>query len=236
MLKNAIKLFIISALFICGVAWAKPVPILMYHHLREPQGFSGAKKDLSCPPKVFIDHLNYLKSKGYNVVTFKDVADGNEGLKPIILTFDDGTYTHWWAYQELKKRNLKGVFFVSVNAIDTRNYLKKWQLDLMVNDGMEIGSHSFSHPDLRTLSFGQLTHEIYESKIKLESMFQTKVIAFAYPFGNYSKEIIDIIESSGYSYARTTDEGITDFGKDKNFRLTVIYIHCNTRNLEKLLK
>ena len=44
----------------------------------------------------------------------------------------------------------------------------------------------------------------------LENKFNTQVTSFAYPFGIYSNEDINIIKGSDYSSAVTTEEGVAD--------------------------
>ena len=49
-----------------------------------------------------------------------------------------------------------------------------------------------------------------ECKKILEETFNTKVESFAYPFGIYNKEDVDIIRNSSYDSAVTTKEGTSD--------------------------
>ena len=46
-----------------------------------------------------------------------------------------------------------------------------------------------------------------ECKNILETTFNTKVSSFAYPFGIYNAEDVEIIKTSYYESAVTTDEG-----------------------------
>jgi hypothetical protein len=39
---------------------------------------------------------------------------------------------------------------------------------------------------------------------RLEEFFQVPVLGFAYPFGTYNEMVMDILRSSGHTYARTT--------------------------------
>jgi hypothetical protein len=53
-------------------------------------------------------------------------------------------------------------------------------------------------------------YEMLECKNILESQFNTKVSSFAYPFGIYNEEDVDIIQASQYDSAVTTDEGVVE--------------------------
>ena len=50
-----------------------------------------------------------------------------------------------------------------------------------------------------------------ECKNILETTFNTKVSSFAYPFGIYGNDDVEIVKNSSYESAVTTDEGVADF-------------------------
>ncbi len=229
------KLAGLLAGLLLAFAWLSPafsdqrIPILMYHSI------NNGGRDLQLSPQTFQRHLDFISEIGAQPVTFKDIAKGLEFKKPIILSFDDGVISHWWAYQELKKRNMTGVFFPVWKMIGdkyrNKNYLSAEQVRIMGQDGMEIGSHGMSHPDLRKASTQRVGYEINESKERLEKLLNTEVITFCIPYGWYDKRTLLILEQSNYHYARTTNEGISTFGQTRNFSLKIIYIHRKTLDL-----
>ncbi len=228
-----------AGLLIAGLllafAWLTPafsdqrIPILMYHSI------NNGGRDLQLAPEAFQKHLDYIRDVGYTTVTFKEIAWGFVVQKPIILSFDDGVISHWYAYEELKKRNMVGVFFPVYNIIGdkwrNKNYLNSDQAKIMAQNGMEIGSHGMSHPDLRKASTQKIGYELNESKDRLEKLLNTEVITFCIPYGWYDKRTLQILEQSNYHYARTTNEGISTFGQTRNFGLKIIYIHRKTLDL-----
>jgi peptidoglycan/xylan/chitin deacetylase (PgdA/CDA1 family) len=229
-----VKIIKILILILCihilsGFASAEQIPILMYHNILEGKGMRRAAKDLACPPQQFWAHLLYIQQAGYRTVTFKDMKDNRyPKAKKIIITFDDGLISQWDAFDELQKRNMVAVFFPVLRSIGNRKYLNEGQLRVMARMGMEIGSHSMTHPFLVRSSEKKVEFEIRESKVQLERITGIEVITFCYPYGRYSNKIIKVVESAGYYYARTTNEAIADFSYAKNFELPVIYIHNNT--------
>ena len=81
----------------------------------------------------------------------------------------------------------------------------------MLDSGVfELGGLTISHPYLPNTSIDIKKHEILECKNILETTFNTKVSSFAYPFGIYNDEDIDIIETSNFESAVTTDEGVVN--------------------------
>jgi peptidoglycan/xylan/chitin deacetylase (PgdA/CDA1 family) len=232
-MKRVYALIIGIFLVFQGLAFSEdqPVPILMYHSVA-----SGRQRDLILPPTVFQKHLDYLQEHGYNTTTFEEVRAGRIPPKPVILTFDDGTLSHWWVFCELSKRNMTGVFFIPTKSIGSKKYLNRYQIETMAFQGMEIGAHTVSHPYLTKISYDRLLRELKDSKETLEQITKKTVITFAYPYGIYDLKVIDAVWFVGYHYARTTDEGVSVWGQSRNYRLKIIYIHRRTVDLKKWLK
>lgn len=64
----------------------------MYHHVVE-EGKEVNK--ITITTKRFEEDMEYLKTKGYTSISFKELIDYDEGKgnfpdKPVIITFDDG--------------------------------------------------------------------------------------------------------------------------------------------------
>lgn len=188
------------------------IPILMYHYIRvvaDPNDKLGI--NLSVTPNKFAKQLDYLQTKGYHTINFQDVLTGNIPANPIILTFDDG-YEDFYtaAYPELKKHNMTAVSFIITGKSDS-NYMTKAQIKSLSDAGIEIGSHTISHPDLSTLSEAKANVEINSSKTELENIIGRKVISFCYPSGKYTDKTIDSVKNAGYLFATTTKSGIGEF-------------------------
>ena len=76
------------------------------------------------------------------------------------------------------------------------------------SDIFELGGHTISHPFLPNLTIEEKENEIISCKTILENKFNTKVTSFAYPFGIYAQEDVQIIKNSSFESAVTTDEGV----------------------------
>ena len=189
------------------------IPIFMYHYIRElndPNDKIGT--NLSISPEKFAGQLDLIKAKGYTTITFKDIADGNIPDKPVILTFDDGYedfYTN--AYPELRKRGMKAVSYIITGNIKKDGYMSAEEINKISNDGVEIGSHTVSHPDMSKVTTARAEMEARESKRILGEITERPIISLCYPSGKYNSETEKIIKDYGYSYAVTTNSGITSF-------------------------
>lgn len=80
-----------------------------------------------------------------------------ERFKCIALTFDDGPWPYTPALLDnLKKHKAKATFFVLGRKVESRADMMK----RMVDEGHEIGNHTWDHPDLTKLSDEEILSEI----------------------------------------------------------------------------
>ncbi|MCB0193164.1 MAG: polysaccharide deacetylase family protein [Anaerolineae bacterium] len=192
------------------------VPILMYHYLSAPPfGADAIRTDLSVSPDLFDTHLAYLQEAGYESISFQQLAvalSRGEALppKPVIITFDDGyrdSYEN--AFPVLQKYGYTATFFIFTQPIDTANvdFLSWDMVREMHQAGMEFGSHSHTHPDLRNRDVEFLLREIVTSKELIEQNIGEKIRAFAYPSGMYDETATRVVKSAGFWAAVTTQWG-----------------------------
>jgi len=81
--------------------------------------------------------------------------------------------------------------------------------ELAGTDGVEIGSHSVTHPALQVLPDDEQRAEMEESAILLRSLVGRPIEAFSYPHGRLSDQTAAIARDCGYSLAcTTTPEGV----------------------------
>lgn len=211
----------------------RPIPVVMYHHIREPEATDPAVlTDLSCPPSRFVEHLKMLHAEGYTAITFRHLLDDLAGYrplppKPIILTFDDGSRDNTRAARALHAFGWRGVFFVTSATIGRKTHLQRDHLVRLARAGFEIGSHSVSHPDLTTLSDRDLKRQLQHSKEQLETWIGQPIVSFSYPGGRYDARVQKAVAQAGYLLARTTHSGIDDPFL-RPYRIPMIRIHHDT--------
>ncbi|MFA5927325.1 MAG: polysaccharide deacetylase family protein [Patescibacteria group bacterium] len=191
------------------------MPTLMYHHIRE---YSFEKDEigtqLSVSPSTFAKQLDDIAQKGYQTTTFSDLANGNMPAKPIILTFDDG-YQNFYdnAFPELKKRNMKAELNVITSYVGRDGYVTNDEIIELSENGIEIGAHTVTHPDLSKISEESAKKEIFESKSQLENLLGTTIVTFCYPSGKYNDSIEALTKEAGYKFAITTENKLSTFNK-----------------------
>lgn len=87
----------------------------------------------------------------------------------------------------------------------------------MDSNGVEIASHTLTHPILTNVDDERLYRELHESRARVESMLGHEVKSFCYPNGNYSERVIREVERAGYDCAVTTRNGLN--GRHNNVLL-----------------
>jgi len=131
------------------------------------------------------------------------------GQEQIALSFDDGHVSDYeLVLPRLQAHHATATFFITPNFIGQAGYLSWYQVKQLHEAGMEIGSHSLSHPYSTTLSADQLLTEMQHSKDQIEQHIGTDVKSFAYPYGDYSRQTHQVARSAGYRYICTSKPGL----------------------------
>jgi len=86
---------------------------------------------------------------------------------------------------------------------DTDVWRLGWDEMLEAYDGFAIANHSLTHPRLEQIPIEQAREEIRVGRERLQAFFQDEIRGFAYPFGSYSPEVMEVIRDCGHAYART---------------------------------
>ena len=86
--------------------------------------------------------------------------------------------------------------------------------------GMDIASHSHTHPNLTALSREELYYELLESKRILESL-GVEVKTFVYPYGAWNTTVAQAVAEAGYLCARTVEPACMNLTLLPDFRYQV---------------
>ncbi len=205
------------------------VPILLYHYVEYVKDEGDTiRKSLNIVPIVFEEEVKTLKDAGFVFITPKDLADLYDDKiklpkKPIILTFDDG-YRDFYTdvFPILKKYNIKAIAYIVPNFLDKPNNLTSRQLKEIVQSGLvEIGAHTMNHTYLAGLPLKRVRSEIEESKKYLEEKTGIPIVSFAYPYGAFDNQAIQVVKDVGFKTAVTTISGtlITDTNRYFLYRI-----------------
>ncbi|MEO0071719.1 MAG: polysaccharide deacetylase family protein [candidate division WOR-3 bacterium] len=142
----------------------------------------------------------------------------------VILTIDDGySSVYHNVYPLLKRYKMSATLGLIVNSLNpnwsgyenSTGFLTYAQVKEMIDScGVEIASHTLSHPWLTRLDSAKVWEEISRSKVILESIFQVPVITFIYPYGDMDSRIVKMLRPAGYLLARAVRSGEVNFWVD----------------------
>jgi len=222
------------------------VPILMYHYISEPPpDADDIRRDLSVSPEQFDDHLRYLSTAGYHVITLDDLLYAltlGRPLpeKPVILTFDDGYEDNYlYAFPLLQKYGMVGEFFIITDFVNQARpgYMTWAQIEEMARAGQRFGSHSRDHPDLRGKSVDYLVWQALGGMEAIQEHLGYHPRWISYPSGKYDDQTIAVYRSAHYWGGLTTNPGATHT-LENIFELKRMRVHgyYTAENLAALLK
>lgn len=115
-----------------------------------------------------------------------------------MLTFDDGFANFYeFAWPVLARHNFTATVFIITGhmgggnnwapppaGLGTRKILSWRQAAELFANAIEIGSHTKTHPDLRSCSIEEAEQELSSSRAEIEDRLGAPVSSFAYPYGS----------------------------------------------------
>lgn len=200
---------------------SKRTVVLCYHSVHSTTPFASAT------PRVFEQHLIWLKQH-CTIVPFSQitavVSGSGEGYPCVAITFDDGYVDNYeCAFPLLQRYEVPATFFLTVGfmerdpaVVERFEILRRtraedlhsltWvQAREMLRAGMEVGAHTYSHPNLARLDRPAAEVELRRSKEIMEDRLGQRISLLAYPFGrpklNFTSETVEVVAQVEYEYA-----------------------------------
>jgi peptidoglycan/xylan/chitin deacetylase (PgdA/CDA1 family) len=195
--------------------------MLMYHGTAS--GTAVPENRYSVSALRFKQQIEFLQEYKWKTICLRDLAAPAQlPQRSILITFDDGYRNNFDnAFMPLIERNMCATWFVVSGRIgqhahwlgpktsDTR-MLEFDQLREMAASGMEIGSHTCTHPDLTVVTEDIVSYEIRRSKDELEDIFGFGITSFAYPYGRFNDHAMDAVHDAGYKHACSVRPGVVN--------------------------
>ncbi len=188
-------------------------PILAYHGLYSEGPRDGRNDDPYCVKESdFEIQMSIISEGGFNLLATDDIAEyrsENTSRRNLAITFDDGYESVYKiAFPILRDLGLKATVFVISGFIGRQGYLNERQILEMAEHGIDIQSHSVSHPCLPDLTEMKIQEELSASKTTLEDLVGKPVRGFAFPGGFYDRRVFRLAKDCGYKALYTSDPGL----------------------------
>jgi peptidoglycan/xylan/chitin deacetylase (PgdA/CDA1 family) len=208
---------------VLGAASGSRVPILMYHSISDNLfGKSHPYYQINTSAEVFAHQMRWLRNHGYQTVDLPELIEKFEGCekltKKFVITFDDG-YRDFLdgALPALKQCGFSATIYLATDRIQDSparlngaEYLTWRDARELRDQGIQFGSHTVSHPDMRSLGPEQIEYELGYSKEVIEQKLGEAITSFAYPFAfpeedlDFTRFLLDALENQGFQNGVTT--------------------------------
>ncbi len=231
----------------------RKIPILMYHSVggRE-QSARGAYYQTSVSPENFFRQMTFLHLRGYRSCTLGeaiarlDEPTSGADDKVVVITFDDGFADFYYeAFPILHRFGLTATMFVTTGyigdspiAFKDHNCMTWPQIRELQKSGIEFGSHTATHPQLRTLDRPAIERELTDSKRAIEDKTGCATQSFAYPYAfpqvdtKFKRLLRECLEIAGYVNGVCTTVGRANTSSE---RLFLERLPVNDHDDERLL-
>ena len=206
--RYAIGNFIAGLVLAWGsLAWATPdtgAVVLMYHRFGESRYPST-----NITIEQLEAHIEELKSGPYHVLPVADIIDALKLGGPLPdhavgITIDDAyasAYTEAWP--RLRRAGFPFTVFVATDPVDRGVAgMMTWdQIREMARAGVAIGHHSVSHPHMAGGEASVNARELAKAGARIAGELGRAPVLFAYPYGEASLAVIDLVREAGFAAA-----------------------------------
>lgn len=187
-------------------------------------------RGLVVSPQDFSRQMALLKLMGYRGLSMGQLEPylrGQRQGKVVGLTFDDGYQNNLLhALPALLRNGFSATCYAVSHALGGTNawdvkmgvpnkpLMTSAECQTWVARGMEIGSHTCNHVNLRECTDDQARLEICQSRQELENQIGCQVQHFCYPYGWFKPQHRQMVQEAGYITATTTVRGRAIPGDD----------------------
>ncbi len=164
--------------------------------------------------------------------------------KALTLSYDDGVEQDEKLIAIVEKYGLKGTFNINSGCfppegttyapgtIHRRMPLNRLK-EVYAKSSWEIAAHAYTHASLVGLPANIAAEEVLRDRKELEDIFGAVIRGFAYPYGAFDDQSVEILRSCGICYARTV-QSTRDFHLPKDWLRLQATCHHNDPELMNL--
>jgi peptidoglycan/xylan/chitin deacetylase (PgdA/CDA1 family) len=211
------------------------IPILMYHGVDKGTTARHSYFETNVSPELFDHHMQFLRENGYRSITLGEaVAAVHHPLNEnrfVVITFDDG-YRNFYtdALPILNTYGFSATVFIASGltrdqrtGMGSKEFMTWEEVRRIQANGIQIGSHTVTHPQLRGLSVQRVADEIRHSKQTIEAKLGRTVESFSYPFAfpgedrQFLRAIRNLLQMNGYKNGVCTTIGTASREHDAFF-------------------
>ena len=209
--KSLFLIFIISCSYTFPALSEPGISVFMYHRFGEDRYPSTNVSE-----EQFKSHIEYILNNKLKVIDLNDVIksfDMNETFDDKAVAFSvDDAYSSFYqiAWPVFRDKNIPVTLFVSTDIIDkkTKGYMTWDEVKKFIEEGGSVGQHTSSHLHMPLNSISEIKEDILNSHKSWIKNIGYIPKLFAYPYGESSNEVIDILKEFGISHAFGQHSGV----------------------------
>ena len=218
------------------------LPILQYHHVS-----ASSPASTSVTPEQFTEHMDYLKSSGFQVVDLRSALDDLKANKPlpdkaVAISFDDAYQSIYQAgFPILKERNFPFTVFINTEPVErnSSSFLTWAQMKEMQASGGVFANHTINHPymlrkenaETDSAWLARMSKEVDTVEALLTKHLGDSPKMLAYPYGESDRQIRTMMRDKGI-IAFGQQSGVvsadSDFENLPRFPASGVYANLST--------
>lgn len=214
--KQRLKRLMLAGARTLGLASRRHLgALVLCHHRVDDSG-----RRFTVTPAVFRRQMTYLRDQGAHWMTVAELGAalerGEIAPRAVCVTFDDAARStrdpiEWLISIGGRCTQFAVLEWLSAKGRDCLSWDQIRELSAL---GVEIGSHTLDHPDLRKLPAEKLRTELERSRARLGAELEREIVSFAYPYGLFNSAVVQAAKAAGYRWACTTQHvhASPDFG------------------------
>lgn len=203
--------------FLTGEVLAAQANVFVYHRFGDDRYPST-----NVSVEVFRRQLELLRQGDYQVLSLGQVVKRLKAGEPLpelcaVLTIDDGYESFAsGALPLLKQFGYPATLFVSTDSVGSPGYLGWEDLRRISAAGVEIGNHSAAHEHMAAPRAGEdpsawrerMRADLTRAQAAFREHLGMDPRLFAYPYGEYSLPLMELLEELGFEAAATQHSGV----------------------------
>lgn len=144
-----------------------------------------------------------------------------------VTSWDDYSPENMRLAKLLKEFDIPATFFIETGSAEAQAQIR--QLHEL---GFNIGCHGHQHVPLRQITLPEARSELDISSGLINQITGQRPKILAYPRGRYNDEVVELVRSMGFKYARTTKVGHTEDPFDDLITGTTVHVYSGRKEYE----
>lgn len=170
----------------------------------------------------FEAQLRELAGGRYSVLPLTDIVGRLRTGQPlpdrtVAITVDDGYISFLRrAWPRLKKAGLPVTLMLATEPIDRHftGHLTWPQIRELVRQGVTIGAQTHTHRRLLSATPDEVRAELAKANARIEAETGQRPVVFAYPYGEWSLAVRELVREAGYTAAFSDHSGVAHTAHD----------------------